>query len=393
MLFQIQTTFSLVLALLTLPSPTVSWTYSTYVDLAWPPLEHREYETMNSHVVGTHGDNDPIFPCGNVPVRPDQKRVPFPTVGGHIQMNQVNDTGALAEHNYLVIPYFGQISGDTSLGENKTRNIGSYVFKNFSTGPDCTPEEYRGDYPFNNTKVISLAIASWPDQPEDGPMLDIVGWNATLGLRVVLFNDDSTAEKGPVYNVESEIQCAYVTFVTPEEFANYTSSGGGGYCDSKTRDSASSGGSKASPSPTIGGGVLPTSRMVGISSSTPVPSGINPSGSPNSQSHKKRDTSIGIGIGAVVGLAFIIFAMYGLRHRKVNPKFASGTFLGLGTTKGSSKDKTDKGKAAVENGDTESVKSEALPTYEQALDDDVVKVAAEEKKDYKVTEGRSSGKA
>jgi hypothetical protein len=212
---------SAVATLLALATKIRAWDYSVQVNLAWPPVGHEEYVTLNGTWTGSHGQNDPFSPCANVAIAPDQKRTPFPSTGGRLQFDAVNNTKTLQDFNYNINPYFGQISADTTQGYLRGAYIDTYVYKDFNTSSYCSPDPVG--LGINATDLISGAMAATPGVRAmlvASPVLDIVGMNATIGVRMVLFDLDN--------NVEEMWQCAYVTFVSPETFA---ASGEGGFCN------------------------------------------------------------------------------------------------------------------------------------------------------------------
>jgi hypothetical protein len=229
-----------VVTLSALASHVGAWDYSVQVNLAWPPVGHEEYVTLNGTWTGSHGQNDPFAPCANVPIAPDQKRTPFPTTGGRLQFDTVNNTKTLQDFNYIIDPYFGQISADTTQGYWRGAYIDTYVYEDFNTSSYCSPDPV--DFAINATDLISGAMAATPGvraMLTADPVLNIVGMNATVGVRMVLFHGD--------VNVEEMWQCAYVTFVSPESFA---ASGDGGLCNNgRLRGSET----------TLAGGLFPTS--------------------------------------------------------------------------------------------------------------------------------------
>jgi hypothetical protein len=205
-------------SLLALSSVIVAWDYPVQVNLAWPSINHQEYVTLNGQWTGGHSQNDPAIPCANVVIPANQARSPFPTTGGRLQFNTINDTGTLPGSEYTITPYFGQISGGGSL---QGAPINAWVFTDFSTSSDCLPDSGPG---INATSLISQAIASAPGVDVDSspvPSLNIVGMNATIGIRLGLFDNNDN-------KIEEMWQCAYITFVSPDSLA---ASGGGGICN------------------------------------------------------------------------------------------------------------------------------------------------------------------
>jgi hypothetical protein len=203
---------------LTLPSLITSWTVPTQVNLAWPPLGNQGYGILDGKTVLPNGQDSPRFPCWNVPVSPAQKRVPFPITGGHFQFQTTNETGALPDHQFVVHTHFGQISADEMRDQPRAKS--SYestdVFKDFGTGSVCSPDESFGPGGVNVTDGIRKAL--FPNSSYFEPLtVDIRGMNATLGLQMDVF--------GPSIKGEDMYQCAYVTFVSWEEFKK-TSEGG-----------------------------------------------------------------------------------------------------------------------------------------------------------------------
>jgi hypothetical protein len=182
----------LLLAFLALTAviPTCNcWTIPVTADLAWPVIENAAYITQNGTLVGP----DPDFPCvGYKPQQPEQAgRIGFPIIGGRLQINLTNSSSAgeeYAGYYYIVNSYLGQISlpgvendDDTLFAYDNTE-----VWQNIVTGPNCS-------YKINATELIGKALQkNLNDQ-------DIVGTNATFGLRTVFFNPDGD-------NVEEMLQ-------------------------------------------------------------------------------------------------------------------------------------------------------------------------------------------
>jgi hypothetical protein len=157
----------------------MSWTFSTTnLNLAYPPPGNSGYAVENGKQVGP----DVLFPCGAVPVDPSQSRFPFPISSGAFTYSLANTSvGSLKDYAYYVMVYLGQISlGNGTYSSSQAGiNAGfSYadteVWKDFATG--C---QYSSD--FDAVPLVNQALGT---QFEVG---DLVGMNATWGVRIVLF--------------------------------------------------------------------------------------------------------------------------------------------------------------------------------------------------------------
>ena len=96
--------------------------------------------------------------------------------------------GSLADYEYDIKSYIGQISlGDgtytaASQASSNNENTGftyldTQVWNDFSSGLDCSQK-------FNYTAFVGEALG------KDVTEKDLVGLNATFGLRIVLFGED-----------------------------------------------------------------------------------------------------------------------------------------------------------------------------------------------------------
>lgn len=170
----------------------LGWTFSTGVDLAWPPLTNEGYITIDSKVVG---DDGPLFPCSNEVLTGNEPRVIFPVTNGQLQWNLTNSTGALSDFYFVISIHLAQISADTSEFHNQTAYVDNEVWKNFTTGEECGGES------IDATSMINKALNTTYSHT------DIVGMNATFGLRSVLFSTDlSYPYPSDVANIEEMYQ-------------------------------------------------------------------------------------------------------------------------------------------------------------------------------------------
>jgi hypothetical protein len=173
-----------------------SWTHSTTVDLAWPPIYNQGYVTINSTIIGNL--NTDFFPCSREPVNESIPRIIFPTTDGRLQFNLSNTTD-LITYKYIGDIYLGQFSGDTTPDHNATAGIVTYVWKNFKSGPDC------GE-PMNVTRLVNKAF-----NRDDISERDIIGMNATFGVKIVLFSTDPYYDyPRDIYNVEEMYQVGHL---------------------------------------------------------------------------------------------------------------------------------------------------------------------------------------
>lgn len=194
-----------VLALSLFIQTCLSWTFSTTVDLAWPPFKAEIYATMNSTVLPTY--NDDFFPCSKEPVDSSTPRVLFPITGGRFQFNLTNTTD-LITYKYIGSIYIGQLSGDTTPFRNASEYITTYYWEDFRTGPDCGET-------VNLTQHVNDAY-----NREDISERDIIGINATIAIRNVLFStDDYYDYPADVYNIEEMYQVRILSLPVPSRLS------------------------------------------------------------------------------------------------------------------------------------------------------------------------------
>lgn len=195
----------------------LGWTFSTGVDLAWPPLTNEGYITIDSKVIGDDGS---LFPCSNEGLTGKEPRVIFPVTGGQLQWNLTNSTGELSDYYFVINIHLAQITADTSEFHNQTACVDNEVWKNFTTREECGGES------INATSMINKALKTNYND------VDVVGMNATFGLRFVLFSSNlfypyplGVATVAEMYQVSpfktvkddaSCSKCGYVTFVSDD---------------------------------------------------------------------------------------------------------------------------------------------------------------------------------
>lgn len=199
------------LALLALLPVDASWTIDTAVtvDLTYPPMEKSDYAVRYGEFLPGYGQGDATFECSMMPLDPNQKRYPFPTIGGFMYTTTRNETGGLETYKYITTSYLGQITGDETANMSRWAYIDTLVYK------DMESERCTEDAPVNASALMEnafLDIAPAINPITDASVLDPLGKNATLGFRTVLFDNDGN-------NIEEMIQCGYITFVTPDEFS------------------------------------------------------------------------------------------------------------------------------------------------------------------------------
>jgi hypothetical protein len=168
-------------------STSNAWQYSTTnVDLSSPPPINIGDSVVNGQVLANYSTGNTAWPCYNYPVPQDVIRTPFPVSGGRFSFTLTNNTvGSLHDHEYIGDIYIGQISlGDGTYstasqaeGGMNTGYWGAdvYVWKDFSSGPDCSE-------PVDVVGVIGNAL-----NKNDLTATNVVGMNATVGMRIVLF--------------------------------------------------------------------------------------------------------------------------------------------------------------------------------------------------------------
>jgi hypothetical protein len=187
--------FQHVVAILAWTPFRLSWTSSVGVgvDLACPPLIKEGYITINSQLVGD--DNVSQFPCTDEVLTGNEPRVIFPVTGGQLQWNLTNTTGSSPDYYFVINLYIGQISADTSQFRNQTKYITTDVWKDFITRTEC------GGETLNATKLINAALnKNFGDK-------DVVGMNATIGTRSVLFTSAYDYDyPADIYNIEEMYQ-------------------------------------------------------------------------------------------------------------------------------------------------------------------------------------------
>ncbi|KAH7356376.1 hypothetical protein BKA65DRAFT_592002 [Rhexocercosporidium sp. MPI-PUGE-AT-0058] len=301
------------------------WTHSTTVDLAWPPLKAQAYATINSTVLPTY--NDDFFPCSKQPISSSTPRVLFPVTGARFQFNLTNTTD-LITYKYIGSIYIGQISGDTTPFHNASEYITTYSWKNFSTGPDCGET-------VNLTQHVNEAF-----NREDMSEHDIIGRNATIAIRNVLFStDDYYDYPVDVYNIEEMYQCGYITigppgidtqegdFCNSEEGLKYIASisdasvAATATTSLPRKPSASIAGSSSTSRVTTS--TKPVRPTFTSSSTASTSSTLNPTASipgpisnSNSASTKARNIGVGAGVSIGVSLILLIIGILIFRRRK-----------------------------------------------------------------------------
>lgn len=173
--------------------PCLSWTYSAGVDIAWPPLTKEGYLTIDSKKVDDRATPD--FPCAYEPLTGDEPRVIFPVTGGQLQWNLTNSTGGFAGYQFMISIYIGQISTGKSEYHNESAYLTEDVWDDFPTRLEC------GGETINATTLINNALNT------DYNDADIVGMNATFGMRSVLFGPPGYHYPSTtVFNIEEMYQ-------------------------------------------------------------------------------------------------------------------------------------------------------------------------------------------
>ncbi|KAE8441048.1 hypothetical protein EG329_005910 [Mollisiaceae sp. DMI_Dod_QoI] len=353
-----------------------SWTFTTGVDLAWPPLTNEGYLTIDSKIVG---DDGPLFPCSDQVLTGHEPRALFPINGGQLQWNLTNSTGELSDYYFVINVYIGQISADTSEFHNETAYITTEVWQNFTTREECGGES------INATAFINEALT------KDFSDVDIVGMNATFGLRSVLISSNEFYPYPP--------DCGYVTFVSEDT----PKSEFGGVCIDAVSPSSTVG-------PTI---IIPTSahsatapiqnpntatRTVVTSSpfatssassgtiSTPIPP---LAGATHDQ--EAHTSTIGIAVGVSVGVSSILLLLGYLlfrRHRKRGGTIALDFWV-HGRQEPQIVGEKGRNEHGIESSNN-SVHSEPLPAYTKV--DDELQRDVEGKKDYQRNENEEIAK-
>ncbi|KAG4442129.1 hypothetical protein IFR05_002415 [Cadophora sp. M221] len=378
----------------------LSWTHSTTVDLAWPPLKAQIYATINSTVLPTY--NNDFFPCSKPPIDSSTPRILFPITGGRLQFNLTNTTD-LITYNYIASIYIGQLSGDTTPYRNASEYIVTYSWKDFRTGPDCGET-------VNLTQHVNDAY-----NREDISERDIIGLNATIALRTTLFStDDYYDYPADVYNVEEMYQCGYITIGPPG-----ISTQDGDFCNSEegiayiasVSEASVAATATSSPSLISSRSVIATStlsRPVNPTSSpasgrTVSSSDLNPTASStaasqptlqvfdentSSSSTKARDIGVGVGVSVGISLVLLVIGILLFRRSKqrrgtLGPEFIVSRQEAVGKDAMKKGEKGTKGGTMDEKGGEEmkikgglgvegkvdssgnSMRSEALPVYEK----------------------------
>jgi len=169
-------------------STSNAWLFSTTdVNLLSPPPINSGEGLINGKPQPQYSDGT-AWPCHGIPVPNDVFRTPFPIRGGRFGWTLTNNTvGSLWDYQYLADTYFGDFSldnGSYTIASNANSGnsgygwIDNYPFGDFATGPDCTD-------PVNVVEVVSGAFGK-NDELEWLKEGDIVGMNATVGVRIVL---------------------------------------------------------------------------------------------------------------------------------------------------------------------------------------------------------------
>jgi hypothetical protein len=197
-----------------------AWTFSTTnVNLVYPPPLNSGYQVENGTKVA--GNSDSSWPCIDVPVAENVSiaRVPFPISGGRIAYAFTNTSvGSLKDYQYEAWGYLGEVS----LGNGTYTTIGlpgsgmnwGYqsadieVFDDFSTGPGCSD-------PWDMLGLVTYVLGEG-----DGELTaaDLVGMNATIGVRIVLFGPNTRVTDMILddFNQEEIYQVGHILFlVTP----------------------------------------------------------------------------------------------------------------------------------------------------------------------------------
>ncbi|KAL5324657.1 hypothetical protein ACEPPN_009205 [Leptodophora sp. 'Broadleaf-Isolate-01'] len=352
---------------------------------------------MNSTVLPTY--NDDFFPCSKEPVDSSTPRVLFPITGGRFQFNLTNTTD-LITYKYIGSIYIGQLSGDTTPFRNASEYITTYYWEDFRTGPDCGET-------VNLTQHVNDAY-----NREDISERDIIGINATIAIRNVLFStDDYYDYPADVYNIEEMYQCGYITIGPPG-----ISTQEGDFCNSEeglayiASVSEASVAATATSSPTLVSSrstiVTSTlSRPVRPTSSftpgrTSIRSDLNPTASSsstsqptlfvggpgsdsdsNTSSTKARNIGVGVGVSMGTSLILLIVGILLFRRRKQRKGTLGSEFIvsrqetavkdekkmgkGLGMGSEEVKMKGALGEEGKVESRADSVRSEALPVYEK----------------------------
>jgi hypothetical protein len=182
----------LISSLALLPGIT-AWTFSTTnVNLVYPPPLNSGYQVENdTKVPGFSGFS---WPCIDVPVAENGSiaRVPFPVSGGRIAYAFTNTSvGSLKDYQYEAWTYLGEVS----LGNGTYTTIGLQgsgmpwgyqsadieVFDDFSTGPGCSD-------PWDMLELVTDVLG---ESEGELTAADLVGMNATIGVRIVLFGPNT----------------------------------------------------------------------------------------------------------------------------------------------------------------------------------------------------------
>ncbi|KAF8851825.1 hypothetical protein BDZ45DRAFT_765417 [Acephala macrosclerotiorum] len=248
----------------------LGWTFSTGVDLAWPPLTNEGYITIDSKVIGDDGS---LFPCSNEGLTGKEPRVIFPVTGGQLQWNLTNSTGELSDYYFVINIHLAQITADTSEFHNQTACVDNEVWKNFTTREECGGES------INATSMINKALKTNYND------VDVVGMNATFGLRFVLFSSNlfypyplGVATVAEMYQAGDCSLDSSRSYANPQSHHSRQNAGNFNFVSSST--AASSSGTTAASTP------------IALLEGT-------------TENHQTQASTIGIGVGVSVGVSSI----------------------------------------------------------------------------------------
>jgi hypothetical protein len=319
-MFQPRYFSALLLSFLTSFSTSNAWLFSTTnVNLLSPPPIYSG-EAVIAGKQQVNYTTSSSWPCYDIPVPNDVVRTPFPVRGGRLSWTLTNNTaGSLSDYQYVADAYFGELSlGNGSYstaseapgGNSGFGYIDTYVFDDFATGPDCTDL-------VNVVEVVSAAFGD-SEEVEWLTVRDIVGMNATVGVRIVLFGPDSLSTDLLVEdaNVEEMYQCGYVTFT--DEIFDLSNDPNAGYCNGGVGGGSSPTSSGASPS-TLLTSIIPTAtgQPWATPPPSPLPTTIEPEAAATSNSHNHAlvvGTGVGVSMGASLVILMIAFVL--LRRRR-----------------------------------------------------------------------------
>ncbi|KAE9368205.1 hypothetical protein N431DRAFT_560703 [Stipitochalara longipes BDJ] len=367
-MYQPQYISALLLSFLTSFSTSNAWVFSTTnVDLSSPPPIDSGDTVINS-IPQPDYTTGIAWPCYHVPVPDNVVRTPFPIRGGRFSWTLTNNTvGSLWNYQYLADTYFGDFSlGNGSYSTPSNSNGGNsgygwvenYEFDDFSTGPYCSD-------PVDVVEVVSQAFGKY-EEVEYLTARDIVGMNATVGVRIVLFGPNPLVTDTILddENIEEMYQCGYITF-TEEDLSNDPNAG---YCNG---GGALPTGSGASPS-TLLTSILPSAT--GQPWATPPPSPLPTSGESGaatvSTSHE-HTVAIGTGVGVSMGASLLILIIAFILLRRRRARKHTGTIgadvivtrqQGIELTQGR-RDEKIMAKGKVVESSASSTHSEPLPPY------------------------------